>query len=180
MPAMDIWPWIFTVFSLILSKKIKCLIDCLVLMRQFPSLIDNTTWLLRALITLSLLNLFIMDRLFSHANTLKLKIGLVFEVSFYKRKNGTLTYCKIWLIWDAKSTLKKNSQIFATSNLQWLLTNEIFVNSEGHLIKINITRRIMKPRPNMWWNLVMGDIAWRWAIFKKISTAQNWYAYGSP
>ena len=180
MPAMEIWPWIFTVFSLILIKKIKCLIDFLFLIRQFPSLIDNTTWLLRALITLSLLNLFIMDRLFSHANTLKLKIGLVFEVSFYKRKNGTLTYCKIWLKWDAKSTLKKNSQIFATSNLQWLLINEIFVNSEGHLIKINITRQIMKPRPNMWWNLAVGDIAWRWVIFKKISTAQNWYAYGSP
>ena len=36
-----------------------------------------------------MINLFIMDRLFSHDNMGKLKIGLVFEVSFYNRKNGS-------------------------------------------------------------------------------------------
>ena len=37
------------------------------------------------------------------------------------------------------------------------------------LIKINITCWITKPRPNTWWNLDTGDIAWRRVIFQKIS-----------
>ena len=38
--------------------------------------------------------------------------------------------------------------------------------TEIHLIKINITRWIMKPRPSTWWNFVMGDIARRRVIFQ--------------
>ena len=45
-----------------------------------------------------------------------------------------------------------------------------------HLIKINI----MKPRLNTSWDVATGDIAWRWVIFQKLSTAQNLCAYGSP
>ena len=41
--------------------------------------------------------------------------------------------------------------------------------AERHMIKINITRWITKPRPNKWWNLATADIAWRWVILPKIS-----------
>ena len=51
--------------------------------------------------------------------------------------------------------------------------------TERHLIKINITRWIMKPRPNTWWDLATCVNAWRRVILKKISTAQNLCAYGS-
>ena len=36
-----------------------------------------------------------------------------------------------------------------------------------NLIKINITRGFIKPRPNTWWNLSTGDSAWRRVIFLK-------------
>ena len=34
-------------------------------------------------------------------------------------------------------------------------------------LRVNITRWIRKPRPNTWWNLATGDIAWRRVIFQK-------------
>ena len=59
----------------------------------------------------------------------------------------------------------------------WLLTyiyvyiivsqNSLFWFAERHLIKFNITRWIMKPRPNTWWNLATGDITCLRVIFKK-------------
>ena len=39
--------------------------------------------------------------------------------------------------------------------------------AEWHLIKINITRWIVKPRPNTWWNLATGDFARRRVTFQK-------------
>ena len=38
--------------------------------------------------------------------------------------------------------------------------------TEIHLIKINITRWIMKPRPNTWWNLATGDIPKKYGLCK--------------
>ena len=35
-------------------------------------------------------------------------------------------------------------------------------------LRVNITRWIRKQRPNTWWNLATGDIAWRRVIFQKI------------
>ena len=52
--------------------------------------------------------------------------------------------------------------------------------SERHFFQNQYHSRIMKPRPNTWWNLASGDIAWRRVIFQNISTAQNLCAYGSP
>ena len=42
-----------------------------------------------------------------------------------------------------------------------------FSLAKRYLIKINVTSWIMKPRPNTWWILATGDIAWRREMFQK-------------
>ena len=48
------------------------------------------------------------------------------------------------------------------------MKNSLFWLAERHLIKINNTRGLMKPRPNAWWNVATGDIAWRRVIFQNL------------
>ena len=51
-------------------------------------------------------------------------------------------------------TLQQNAYLF----ISYFHENSLFCLAERHLIKINNTRGLMKPRPNAWWNVATGDI----------------------